>query len=207
MLKANHTKLTSNFIKYYSIWKTNKSFHSVNISQNFKDKQLPILIIANHCSWWDGFWINYLNSKLFNRKFYFMMLEDQLRKRMFLLKTGGFSVNKASKSILETVNYTVELLKNPSNLVLIFPQGKIQSIYTQNFQFEKGIEAILKRTNNPIQIILVANLIDYYSHEKPSLFMYMKDYNSNDFSVNAIESTYNSFFSECSALHKSGELV
>lgn len=207
MLKAKHTILTSNFIKYFSIWKTEKSFHSVKIFNEFQDRKLPLMVIANHFSWWDGFWINYLNSKLFNRKFYFMMLEDQLEKRKFLLKTGGFSVNKSSRSIIETINYTVDLLKDKSNLVLIFPQGKIQSLYTQNFQFEKGIEAILNRKSNEIQIVFVANLIDFYSYEKPSLFMYIKEYNSSDFSVQTIENAYNSFFSECTSNNNSGELV
>ena len=207
MLKANHTFFVSKFIKFFSIWKTNRSFHSVNIDDFIDDKSKPMILIANHFSWWDGFWMNYLNSKRFNRKFYFMMLEDQLEKRKFLLKCGGFSVNKSSKNLIETINYTIDLLKDNSNLVLIFPQGKIQTLYTQKFEFEKGIEHILKRNKSDVQIIFSANMIDYYSYEKPSLFIYLKKYDSLDYSVDSIESSYNSFFSECIAKHKSGELV
>ncbi len=207
MLKAKHTFLTTNFIKYFSLWNIEKTFHSVNISNKLVDKKLPLMIIANHFSWWDGFWINYLNSKVFNRKFYFMMLEDQLLKRKFLLNTGGFSVNKSSRSIVETIQYTSELLKNNQNMVLIFPQGKIQSLYNQKFVFEKGVEAILKRTDNEIQIVFVANLIDYYSHEKPSLFMYIEEMKGEDYSIENIEYLYNLFFKSCADNNKSGELV
>ncbi len=55
-----------------------------------------------------------------------MMLEEQLRKRMYLNKSGGYSVRKGSRSILKSLDYTAELLKEKKSLVLMFPQGKIR---------------------------------------------------------------------------------
>ncbi len=73
------------------------------------------------------------------------MLEEQLRKHMYLNKAGGFSVRKGSRSIVESLGYTAELLNDKNNLVLMFPQGRIESMHKQDFVFEKGIEYVLKK--------------------------------------------------------------
>ena len=73
----------------------------LNLLVDFNDRNLPVLLISNHISWWDGFWAMYINLKVLKRKFHFMMLEEQLRKYWFFNYTGGFSVNKKSKVFLK----------------------------------------------------------------------------------------------------------
>jgi 1-acyl-sn-glycerol-3-phosphate acyltransferase len=174
------------------------SFHSFKIETQVEDKNLPILLICNHMSWWDGIWTLHLNQQLYHRKYHFMMLEEQLRKNWFFKYTGGFSISKNSKSIVETLNYTAELLSNKQNMVLLFPQGEIGSMHDTNFIFEKGVEKILQRTKNPVQVIFVANVIDYHSNVKPTLHEYLSDYSGN-FSVAEIQNEYNRFYKNCIA--------
>lgn len=125
-----------------------------------------------------------------------MMLEEQLHKNWFFKYTGGFSIRKNSKTVIESLNYTAELLANKKNMVLIFPQGEIGSMHDANFVFEKGISKILQRTKNEIQVIFVANLIDYHSNVKPTLHAYMNDYSGN-FETAEIQNTYNDFYKTC----------
>jgi hypothetical protein len=197
IIKAKHHKIIYPFFKNYAIWKINKHFHNISIQGVYEEKHLPILIISNHFSWWDGFFLSYLNTKLFKRKFYFMMLEEQLRKYWFFKYTGGFSIKKSSRSIVETINYTSELLADNNNLVLMFPQGKIQSLYTRNFNFEKGVETILNNIKDKIHTLFVANLVDYFSRPKPSLFIYLTEYKSNSFEIGNIQSSYIKFYDHC----------
>jgi 1-acyl-sn-glycerol-3-phosphate acyltransferase len=145
-------------------------------------------------SWWDGFWVMYLNLKLLHRRFHFMMLEEQLGKRLFLNKSGGFSIRKGSRSIVETLNYTVELLNDKRNLVLMFPQGEIQSLQTRKFIFEKGIDHIVKRTGDKIQIIFILNLVEYYSNPKPTLFIHLAEYDDSLRLTGGMEKAYQNFF-------------
>ena len=79
-----------------------------------------------------------------------MMLEEQLNKYAFFKKTGGYSVKKGNRSILESIQYTAEILKDAGNAVLIFPQGEIQSVYESTFKFEKGLEKIMEKVDNKI---------------------------------------------------------
>ena len=133
--RATHHFLIHPFFRFYSVWKTRRKFHKVYLNGTFTDKNLPVLLVSNHFSWWDGFWAVYLNEKIFHRIFHFMMLEEQLKSHMFLNKTGGYSIKKGSRSIIETIDYTAQLLSDRKNLVLIFPQGEISSMHIPGHLF------------------------------------------------------------------------
>jgi hypothetical protein len=197
IIRAQHHPVIYPFFRFYTRWKIWRNFKSVYFSGDFAEKGIPLLLIANHVSWWDGFWVYYLNLKLFKKKFYFMMLEGQLKKYSFFIKTGGYSVRKGSKSIIESIRYTAEILENPSNAVLMFPQGKIQSVYESSFVFEKGIEKVLEIVDNPIQIIFIVNLTDYFSYPKPGLYIYYKEYKDSKSGVDALQKEYNSYYQSC----------
>jgi 1-acyl-sn-glycerol-3-phosphate acyltransferase len=199
IIKSRHHFIIYPYFRIYAILKIWMNFRKVVISGEFKDKDLPLLIISNHISWWDGIWVMYLNLKLLRRKFHFMMLEEQVKKFPVLNKVGGFSVKKRSRTIIETLNYTNEILADKKNLVLIFPQGGIQSVYNQHIKFERGLEKILKDNSGKIQVLFLANLIDYFSEEKPTLFIYLKEFNEPSFSLEIIEKEYNSFYAGCIA--------
>jgi len=139
----------------------------------------------------------YLNIKLFQRKFYFMMIEEQLKKYKFFNKTGGYSVKKGSRSIIETLEYTIQLLKDKNNMVLLFPQGEIQSLYTQTIHFENGIGNIMKKVSGPVQVIFLVNLVEYFSNPKPGLYLYLKEYTGKDFTTENLEKEYNYFYVNC----------
>ncbi len=126
-----------------------------------------------------------------------MMLEEQLMKFSFFNKTGGFSIRKNSRSMIESMNYTAELLRDHRNMVLLFPQGKIESCYKQPILFEPGVNRIIEKIGSPVQIIFMANLIDYFSSRKPGIFMYIYEYKEDKFDLGSIQEAYNRFFNQC----------
>lgn len=196
ILKAKHNFFIYPFFQWYAVWLIKRKFSKANIIGSFNDSNLPVLLIANHISWWDGFWAMYLNLKTLKRKFHFMMLEEQLRKFWFFNYTGGFSVNKKAKSVIETLNYTGELLSDEKNMVLVFPQGEIQSMHLQTFQFEKGISHILRGNEERIQILFMANLVDYFSTPKPIINIYIQEYQDLQFNHESFEKSYNEFYKQ-----------
>lgn len=197
IIRARHHPFMDPFFRRYSKRKTLKHFHKVTFLGEVKDNGLPILLIANHMSWWDGLWLNYTNACLFRRKFNFMMLEKQLRRHWYFQYIGGFSVKKGSRTVIDTLNHAAELLGNHDNMVLMFPQGEIQSMYNSQFRFENGIAKILTRVKNPIQVIFVANMVDYLSRPKPGLYVYLHEYWGEDRDTEALEKAYNTFYSDC----------
>ena len=82
-------------------------------------------------------------------------------------------------------------------MVLIFPQGEIQSMHNQQIHFEKGIERILKNMEGKIQLAFLANLVDYFSNPKPGIYFYLTEYENLDFNSPDIQKAYNQFYNEC----------
>ena len=201
MIQAQHHRLFYPFLVWYSQRIVTKNFARVQINHTVALQNTSLLVIANHTSWWDGFWIHELVTRVFKRKFFFMMLEDQLRKSRFLKYFGGFSIKKNSRSIIESLTYSAQLLQNPANAVLIFPQGRLESLYTQDFIFDKGVEVILKKTEST-QIVFVVNLIEYLSHSKPTLYVYTSVYGYSDTSVTALQYAYTEFYKSCIINHQ-----
>ncbi len=196
MIKAKHNGLVYPFFKWYAGFIIKRHYGTVRIVGEFTDRELPVLLLSNHISWWDGFWAMYINQKVLHRKFHFMMLEKQLRKYWFFRYTGGFSVRKQSKSVVESLNYAAELLTKNENMVLLFPQGEIHSLHNQNITFERGVERLLMNKEKGVQVLFLVNLVDYFSHRKPGIYLYLREYTEGAFDLAAIEQSYRAFYAE-----------
>ncbi len=198
IIKARHIPFFVNFFNIYTRLNIRNHFSSIKIVNHIPPPSLPVLLIGNHSTWWDGFFAVYLNLKIFKKKIHVMMLEEQLTHRMFLNKAGAFSIKKGDRSMAETFQYSKEILKNNANLLLLFPQGEIQSSYTFPLKFEKGILNIFKNVKKPFQLVFYAALIDYFSTKKPQLNFYLRNYNFESINTIAdLEKAYNAFLKEC----------
>ena len=197
IIKAKHNIFIYNFFKFYSLFKIGRSFRRVVTEGEFSDTGKAVVVIANHVSWWDGFWVMYLNLRVFRRRFHFMMLEEQLRKFWFFMYSGGFSVQRGSKSIIETINHAREIIEKSNNLLLVFPQGRLESLYQTGIFFEKGIEKILYGKEDRIHLVFVASLVDYYNEQKPSLYIYFSEVKNCEMTARALRDRYDIFYNEC----------
>jgi hypothetical protein len=157
-----------------------RHFGTIRIRGEFQDQGKAILMIGNHFSWWDGFFAHYLNTQLLHRRFNVMMLEEQLEKRMFLNKIGAFSINKGSRSAIESLNFLKHLLTDRKNMVVYYPQGRFHSIYDHTIQFESGIRKILSgETVTTSQVFLYAAMVDYLAEKKPGLTFYIEEFQTD----------------------------
>jgi 1-acyl-sn-glycerol-3-phosphate acyltransferase len=173
-----------------------KYFHGIVTEFDHPQNEKPVLLIANHFSWWDGFIGHYLSFKYFRKKFHVMMLREQLIDRMFLNKAGAFSVEKSTRSVVESLHYSAEILSRENNLLMMFPQGKIESQYHRDFLFEKGVEKILERCDPLPEVVFNVNLVDYFSNPAPTLFIRTKSYRAV-LSAKELQDAFNRFHSEC----------
>lgn len=196
MLEAKHHPIVYPFFRHYTEYLLRRHFGGVRIVGDFVDRGLPILLIANHVGWWDGFWAMHLRNKVFGRKFHFMMREDQLLRYRFFNRTGGFSVNKGSREVLRTLAYTSKLLDDKGNMVLIYPQGRLQSLYRSEFEFQKGIERLIAEREGRLHIVLSVNMIDYLADKKPTVTMYIRDF-GGELTREGLERVYNEFYAHC----------
>ena len=204
MIKARHHWFLYPFFVWYGRMRMKLHFKKVHYIGEITQPKASVLLISNHFSWWDGFIIAAVNQKKWGKKFHVMMLEEQLKKHWFFGHTGAFSVRKNSKTIIESLKYTVELLENTQNLVTIFPQGEIESAYQKPFHFENGLNWILRNVKSPVQVIFMANQVEYFDSPKPQLFVHFSAYDATGKTKHEITDDYHSFFTEC--YHKNLDL-
>jgi 1-acyl-sn-glycerol-3-phosphate acyltransferase len=198
MIKPARYILTDWFWHWYFNHILSTDFHAFSFSPPIPvSPDKAVLLLGNHFSWWDGFISYRLNELHINKRLHIMMLEDQLKKNSFLRYAGAYSIQRKGRQMLESLHYTSGLLENPDNLVIVFPQGKIESMHTCPIRFEKGICKIIENCKQPVQILFSVTLTDYISHRKPALHIYLKEYDyEQSCTLEAIEIAFNEHLQE-----------
>ena len=87
------------------------------------------------------------------KKLYIMSLKKQMDKNKWLRYIGSFSIDPGKRSIQESFDYIAEVLSEPGNLLLFYPQGKLESLYTMFIKFDEGIYEIVPRIKGDCQLI------------------------------------------------------
>jgi 1-acyl-sn-glycerol-3-phosphate acyltransferase len=172
-------------------------FHEEKLVGEFANTEKSVLVVGNHSTWWDGFWAMYLNDVILKKNFYVLMLEAELKKRMFFSKVGAFSINPNEGGIKESLLFTKRLLSEKGNMVLFFPEGKFSPTSHVKKEFQKGISFFYK-DEPTFKTLFVVFLIDYFANRKPTLYVHFqqKEFEKGVSHMN-IETEYNQFFEQC----------
>ncbi len=183
-------------LHYYTRWIVSRHFHEIQFNEIPIDPDKSILLVANHFSFWDSLILYIVNCKLLKKKYHVMVREDTTLHLKYLKYGGAFSVRKRSKDIIESLDYAAELLQDPKNLVLIFPQGKLYSNFVNNINFEKGLMKVIEKADGKFQLLFATTFIQYFKHRKQSVTVYLKqeDYTGKSFEEikNAYQQHYDS---------------
>ncbi len=132
--------------------------------------RLPMILFANHSSWWDGY-VAALVERLLGVDGYLMVEEKQLRRYFFFAWAGCFSVDRQnSRSALQSLKYAATLLKErPGRMVCLFPQGEICPNDKRPLVFYNGV-TYLARLTNPVLFYPLAIRIEFLAEQRPALF-------------------------------------
>jgi hypothetical protein len=195
MLVPRRNKIIYSFFSWLISRLIRSDFQKFDFNNVSFDQNRAILILSNHLSWWDGFWIFQINRIHFKKRFHVMITEENYEKVWFLKYLGGFSVKKNSRSVIQTLEYAGRLLDDPQNLVLIFPQGKLYSGHTDQIQFQKGLMNMINISSKKFQYIFSAIFVDYFEHRKASVTCYLEGWEGAEFtSLQLIKSAYNKHY-------------
>lgn len=188
MIKADHKKWAAFVFDIYLNRLLKKSFYDFRIINELPafDYSKSIIVTPNHFSWWDGFFIYWANKKLFSRKLYVLMLEEQLKRYWFFKKLGCYSIDlNDSRKMIVSLKYTMDLLLKPNNLVIIYPQGEIQAYDEKNIVLKEGLDFIAKKSAVDFHILPIAFKIHYTNERLPIVYArFGKLLNSKDVAVN-----------------------
>jgi len=189
------------------VWYMLRHFKKLTfIGKIVPDRAKATLVLMNHFSFNDGAVLHYYTRKILQKKFKVMVVEAQLKAFGILRYVGCFSVNKKSRMVLESLNYAADLLKDPQNMLGIFPQGEVFSMHLNRIHFESGLGKILKKSKDvPFQTVFGVVLLDYLDGFKPHARVYLEEY-SGERDLLEMERAYNDFYRRCKVkqqhLHK-----
>ena len=186
------------FFRHYINIILERSFQEIRFDDLTIDKAKSVLLLANHFSWWDGFILYRLNQIRFCKKFHIMILEETVRKVSFMKYLGAFSIKKNSRDVITSLNFAASLLNDPQNMVLIYPQGKLYSNFSDHINFEKGITKIVQLAGNNLQIIFAVTFVENFKHKKPSVKVYLTNQATTD-NADELQNAYQQFYSSAKA--------
>jgi 1-acyl-sn-glycerol-3-phosphate acyltransferase len=173
MIRAKHVKWAEIVFEFYLKRLFKKSFYDFRIINELPviDNTKSIVLTPNHFSWWDGFFVYWLNKIVLNKKLFVMMLEDQLKRYWFFNKLGCFSIDlNENKKMIASLKYTMDLLMNSNNLVTIYPQGEIQAYDEKQIILKDGIDFISRKSKTDFQILPIAFRIQYTNERLPIVY-------------------------------------
>ncbi|KHJ38582.1 acyltransferase [Pedobacter glucosidilyticus] len=179
------------------MWFMKKRFNKMIIHDVALQNNSSYLLMCNHLGFWDGFWACYLSYYAINPKqrlhgFYFMILKKQLQKNPWMRFFGGFSIVPHSKTYIESMEYAAEILSKPGNLLMMYPQGNIESQYVRHIALKDGICKLLPMVKGKCQLLWSSNLTEYFESLKPSVYFHMLDCGSpQDFHFEELQKKIN----------------
>ncbi len=111
---------------------------------SLRPRDAPLLLYANHCSWWDALVIIHLNH-LCGLDGYAMMEERQLRQYKFFKRLGAFGVVRDNpRSARESLKYISGILHDSPRALWIFPQGVTLPNDTRPLKLYSGAARVMR---------------------------------------------------------------
>ena len=161
-------------------WFLERWFNKLVIREVASKPAHSYLLMCNHFSFWDGFWATYLCWRTLRKqhqlnRIYIMVMKKQMQMNPWLRYFGCFSVSPGRASVNESVAYAAELLNTPGNVVLMYPQGNLESNHVREIVMNDGIAHIVSRVQGPCQLLWSSNLVEYFESLSPSVYFDMLD--------------------------------
>lgn len=136
---------------------------------------IPLLAVANHPCWWDGY-IALALSRHYGRARYLMMDEPQLRRYRFFAWAGCFSVDRHdARETAHSLAYAANILvTEPAPLLWLFPQGALLPSTVRPVVVQSGPAHILRRATavrSPVGVLPVAWDLVFRGEQHPEIFV------------------------------------
>ena len=133
----------------------------------------PVLLVANHTSWWDGFLLRDVQRTLRPRSpLYSVMTAHELERNPFLRRIGAVPLEQTSSGSVLTMLRALRGVARDRRGVTIsyFPQGRIAPAWQRPLGFHRGVELVV-RAVQPCWIIPVGLHIEPLNRTKPTAFI------------------------------------
>jgi len=161
-----------------------RHFHAVRISgaaqlSDLKDAPEPLLVYANHGSWWDPMVAFFLAGSLMpGRRHYAPMDSDALERYKILKRIGIFPVaTKTGRGAVQFLR-TSEAVVRSGGVLWITPQGKFVDGRVRPLEFKPGLAALavrLAEQTGSCRVLPLAMEYTYWDERLPECLLLMEE--------------------------------
>lgn len=134
---------------------------------------LPILIVANHVSWWDGFLVREVHERMRPRQpFCVVMTDRELGRHPWLRSLGAVGIRQGSVAGVRQAFRAVAARRrrDTRSFFVYFPQGVIRPSWCRPLEFRRGVERLV-RILAPVTVIALAIHIEPLNRAVPTPFV------------------------------------
>lgn len=137
------------------------------------DPGVPVVLAANHTSWWDGFLLRDVQKRLRpGARLFTVVLERELRRRPFLRWMGCVGVEPGNGvSVLRLFRLLrQERRRDADSVFAVFPQGRIWPSGRRPLGFERGV-SVLCSMIAPVIVVPVGIHLEPLNRAAPTAFI------------------------------------
>jgi 1-acyl-sn-glycerol-3-phosphate acyltransferase len=153
-----------------------KNFHAMRLSNLGlppADDDLPLVVYANHASWWDPLVGIVLKHAFYRTRDLYAPIDARaLQQYGILRKLGFFPIRRnttlASRDFLRAC---LDCLHSPRSLVMLTPQGKFADPRVRPIQFEPGVGHLAARSPG-VRFVPVAIEYTFWDQKQPELLVH-----------------------------------
>jgi len=197
MYRSRKSPIIFQFFSWYIAYIIKKDFASYTYNRLQLREDEAILLLSNHSGWWDGFLMFQLNKVVFKKQFHVLVTDKVYHKQWYLKFLGAFAAENRGKDVVDTLTYAGQLLDDPSNLLLVFPQGKLYTSYINTISFEKGVMQLINASRKKFQIVFSATLTDYFDKRRPAATSYLDQWEAEEYvSLQLLKREFNKHYSQ-----------
>lgn len=130
----------------------------------------PVLFVANHTNWWDGF-LAYLVGRELGTTFHVLMETRHLTRYRFFLQVGALPLDRSSAPRAYADLERARVVLRPGAGLWVFPQGARRPAGEPVARLESGAAHLALTAAVPVRICPVAFRYGYVGEQLPEAFV------------------------------------
>jgi len=158
----------------YLRWYLGRHFHSLRVANagRIPPQAQPLILFANHASWWDPLVAMVLGQTLLpEREHYAPMDETALKHYGVFRPMGFFPVDNASaRGAAQLLRAGSQVLSRPGSVLWITPESQFQDVRKRPIVFRPGLGALMSRMGRLTCVPVTIEYV-YWSERLPEILV------------------------------------
>ena len=160
---------------WYSRRYLRRHFHSLRVSLKGlppETRDLPLVIYANHASWWDALLWLVLKEQYFPGRTAFAPIDAAMLARYkFFQRLGFFGLEQHSRrGAVQFLRTAEAILQSPRSLLALTPQGRFVDVRERPIRFESGLGHLATRVQAALFVPFAAEYV-FWEERLPEILV------------------------------------